>query len=80
MTVRTLNGDQYLVTGTPDLLFYRKAGNLASYRVTRTHCSCPATRTCKHLTDAVEVRHDMILAEVKAIVDEPVTTIWSVLK
>ena len=79
MTVRTIKGVKYLVTGSPDLIFYRKEGRVDSYRVTRHGCSCPATRDCKHMADAVEVRSDMIMDELKALVDAPHITIWSVL-
>ncbi len=72
MTIRTLKGVKYLVTGTPEELLYRKEGTVTPYRVTRSGCSCPATRCCKHLTDAIEVRSDMIMEEIRAIVNQPV--------
>lgn len=79
MRIRTIKGVKYLVSGGRDLLFYRRSGQLSAYRITEGHCSCPATRKCKHMADAVEVRSDLLVEELKALVDEPLTTIWSMI-
>ena len=77
--MRNLGGKPYLVTGDRDLLFYRKAGQLVAYRVTQGRCSCPATKQCKHLTDAREVRYDLLIEELEELTNAPLITIWSVL-